>query len=79
MRCAVERLRPRYLPETLIGRAVNLQGLGRVVGERQLNVFAKETGGAYYPITFDGDIPSALKSINALLRSLNALRFAVST
>jgi Ca-activated chloride channel family protein len=43
--------------------------------QNQLNVFAKETGGAYYPITFDGDIPSALKSINALLRSQYSLGF----
>jgi Ca-activated chloride channel family protein len=43
--------------------------------QNQLNTFAKETGGAYYPITFDGDIPSALRSINALLRSQYNLGF----
>jgi Ca-activated chloride channel family protein len=43
--------------------------------ENQLTTFAKETGGMYYPITFEGEIPNALRSINALLRSQYSLGF----
>ncbi|MDQ3685587.1 MAG: VWA domain-containing protein [Acidobacteriota bacterium] len=34
-----------------------------------LNTFAKETGGKYYPVTFEGEIPGVLQSINALMRN----------
>jgi len=40
-----------------------------------LTTFAKETGGAYYPVTFEGELPSVLGSINALLRSQYSLGF----
>lgn len=40
-----------------------------------LKTFAKETGGAYFPITFEGELPSALGTINALLRSMYSLAF----
>ena len=40
-----------------------------------LGTFAKETGGAYYPVTFPGELPSVLGSINSLLRSQYSLAF----
>jgi Ca-activated chloride channel family protein len=40
-----------------------------------LNTFAKETGGAYFPVTFDGELPKVLNNINALLRSQYSLAF----
>jgi VWFA-related protein len=40
-----------------------------------LGTFAKETGGAYYPVTFPGELPSVLGTINALLRSQYSLAF----
>jgi VWFA-related protein len=40
-----------------------------------LKTFAAETGGAYYPVTFPGELPSVLGSINALLRSQYSLAF----
>lgn len=40
-----------------------------------LTTFAKESGGAFYPITFSGEIPKALGSINALLRNQYSLAF----
>lgn len=43
--------------------------------ENTLKTFAKETGGAYYPVTFEGELPSVLGSINALLRSQYSLAF----
>ena len=43
--------------------------------QNTLKTFANETGGAYYPITFEGEISSALQSINAMLRSQYSLGF----
>src|SRR4029453_991377 len=43
--------------------------------ENALQTFAKETGGVYYPVTFDGELPKVLGSINALLRSQYSLGF----
>jgi VWFA-related protein len=43
--------------------------------ENQLKTFAAETGGAYYPYIFEGEIPRILQSINAMLRSQYSLGF----
>ena len=43
--------------------------------QNALKTFANETGGAYYPITFEGELPNALQSINAMLRSQYSLAF----
>jgi len=43
--------------------------------DNTLSTFAKETGGAYFPYTFDGEIPKILGNINALLRSQYSLAF----
>jgi Ca-activated chloride channel family protein len=43
--------------------------------QNTLKTFANETGGAYYPITFEGELPNALESINAFLRSQYSLGF----
>ncbi len=43
--------------------------------QNTLQTFAKETGGAYYPVTFEGELPKVLGSINALLRSQYSLAF----
>lgn len=40
-----------------------------------LNTFAKESGGAHFPITFESEIPSALQNVNALLRNQYSLAF----
>lgn len=40
-----------------------------------LKTFAKDTGGSYYPVTFEGELPDVLKSINALLRNQYSLGF----
>ena len=41
-----------------------------------LRTFAEETGGAYFPITFEGEIPSALQSINAMMRNQYSLAYS---
>jgi Ca-activated chloride channel homolog len=43
--------------------------------KNQLRTFASETGGAYYPVTFPGELPKVLGSINAMLRSQYSLAF----
>jgi VWFA-related protein len=43
--------------------------------QNTLKTFAGETGGAYYPVTFPGELPSVLGSINGLLRSQYSLAF----
>jgi len=43
--------------------------------DNTLNTFAKETGGAFYPVTFEGELPKVLGSINALLRNQYSLAF----
>ena len=40
-----------------------------------MKTFAKESGGAFYPVTFEGELPEVLGSINALLRSQYSLGF----
>ena len=43
--------------------------------DNTLTTFAKETGGAFFPYTFEGEIPKILQNINALLRSQYSLAF----
>src|SRR5205085_2290637 len=43
--------------------------------QNALQTFAKETGGAYYPITFEGELSAALNSINALMRNQYSLGY----
>jgi len=43
--------------------------------QNTLKTFASETGGMYYPVTFEGELPSVLSSINTLLRNQYSLGF----
>ncbi|MGI8556401.1 MAG: VWA domain-containing protein [Pyrinomonadaceae bacterium] len=43
--------------------------------QNAMNTFAKESGGQHFPITFPGEIPDALKSINNLLRNQYSLSY----
>ena len=43
--------------------------------DNTLQTFAKETGGAYFPVTFEGELPKVLNNINSLLRSQYSLGF----
>ncbi|HEV2829318.1 MAG TPA: VWA domain-containing protein [Pyrinomonadaceae bacterium] len=57
----------------------NLSGMpGRMTflqAKNTLKTFANETGGAYYPVTFPGELPNVLTTINSLLRSQYSLAF----
>lgn len=43
--------------------------------QNTLDTFAKETGGAFFPVTFPGEVPTALRSIDALLRNQYSLGY----
>lgn len=40
-----------------------------------MNTFAKESGGAHFPVTFPGEIPTVLNSINGLMRSQYSIAY----
>lgn len=43
--------------------------------QNAMNTFAKESGGQHFPMTFEGEIPSILQSINNLLRNQYSLAY----
>jgi Ca-activated chloride channel family protein len=53
-------------------------GPGRLTflqAQNTMNTLAKESGGAHYPMTFEGEIPGYLNSINGMLRSQYSLAY----
>jgi VWFA-related protein len=42
-----------------------------------LTTIARESGGAYFPVTFEGEVPGVLKEINAFLRNQYSLAYDV--
>jgi VWFA-related protein len=43
--------------------------------QNALRTFATETGGMYIPVTFEGELPAALQTINALMRNQYSLGY----
>jgi len=43
--------------------------------QNAMNTIAKESGGRHFPMTFEGEVPAYLQSINALLRSQYSLAY----
>lgn len=58
-----------------LGGATDPGRLTFLQAQNTLRTFAEETGGAYYPITFESELPSALHSINVLMRSQYSLAY----
>ena len=56
-------------------RGIPIDRMTFLQADNTLKTFAKESGGAYYPVTFEGELPNVLGSINALLRSHYSLGF----
>ena len=46
--------------------------------QNQMNTFAKESGGRHFPMTFEGELPSILQSINALMRNQYSIGYEPS-
>jgi VWFA-related protein len=67
------------LYESQLGATDNIDGTpGRLTflqAQNAMNTFAKESGGQHFPITFEGEIPSALESVNNLLRNQYSLAY----
>ena len=65
--------------EHLLGATDTLTGSpGRMTFQQAANAlstFAKETGGAYFPVTFESEAPSAVASINAMMRHQYSLGY----
>ena len=65
--------------ESYLGATDGLDGTpGRLTflqAQNTMNTFAKESGGAHFPITFEGEINTALQSINALLRNQYSIAY----
>ncbi len=65
--------------EQYLGATDGLTGMpGRLTflqAQNAMNTFAKESGGMHFPMTFEGEIPGYLESINALLRSQYSLSY----
>jgi VWFA-related protein len=62
------------------GRGSNIGGIpiDRMTflqADNTMKTFAKESGGSFFPVTFPGEIPAVLGSINAMLRSQYSLGF----
>jgi Ca-activated chloride channel family protein len=62
------------------GRGSNILGvpldrMSFLQADNIMKTFAKETGGSYYPVTFEGELPKVLSSINSLLRNQYSLGF----
>ena len=63
------------------GRGTNILGvpIDRMTflqADSILKTLAKETGGSYFPVTFEGELPNALGTINAMLRNQYSLGFS---
>jgi VWFA-related protein len=53
-------------------------GPGRLTflqAQNTMNTLAKESGGVHYPMTFEGEVPSYLQNINAMLRNQYSLAY----
>ncbi|HWQ32985.1 MAG TPA: VWA domain-containing protein [Blastocatellia bacterium] len=62
------------------GRGTNFNGIPidrmtMLQAQNQLKTFAQATGGDYVPVTFPGEIPSALQRISALMRNQYSLGY----
>ena len=66
----------QYLPPTdgLLG-ATTSGRLTMLQANNTLRTFAKETGGQFFPVTFEGELPNVLQTINALLRNQYSLGY----
>jgi Ca-activated chloride channel homolog len=56
-------------------RGIPIDRMSFLQADNTMKTFAKESGGAFYPITFEGELSGALGSINAMLRSQYSLGF----
>lgn len=56
-------------------RGIPIDRMTFLQADNTMKTFAKESGGAFFPVTFEGELPNVLGSINAMLRSQYSLGF----
>src|SRR5882724_472020 len=56
-------------------RGIPIARMTFLQADNTMKTCAKESGGAFYPVTFEGELPNVLGSINAMLRSQYSLGF----
>jgi VWFA-related protein len=59
-----------------IGGSTSPGRMSFLQAQNALKTFADETGGAYFPMTFPGEIPAILNSINAMMRNQYSLAYS---
>ncbi len=67
--------------ESQLGAMDSISGMpGRLTflqAKNAMNTFAKESGGVHYEMTFEGEIPDYLQSINAFLRNQYSIAYDI--
>jgi VWFA-related protein len=66
----------RMSAEDGLGGATTPGRMTMLQARNALRTFAEETGGMYFPITFPGELNSALQTINALMRNQYSLAYS---
>src|SRR6267142_3409138 len=56
-------------------RGIPIDRMTFLQADNTMKTFAKESGGTFFPVTFEGELPAVLGSINAMLRSQYSLAF----
>lgn len=59
-----------------LGGATTPGRMSMLQARNALRTFAEESGGAYFPVTFPGELPATLQTINALMRSQYSLAYS---
>ena len=60
----------------ILGGATTPGRMTMLQARNALRTFAEETGGVYIPITFEGELPSAMHTINVLMRNQYSLAYS---
>jgi len=63
-------------PTDGLGGATTPGRLTMLQARNALRTFAEETGGAYFPIAWEGELPAAMHTINVMLRSQYSLAYS---
>ncbi len=56
-------------------RGIPIDRMTFLQADNTMKTFANESGGMFFPVTFEGELPNVLGSINAMLRSQYSLGF----
>jgi Ca-activated chloride channel family protein len=71
-----KRYGDRMDPMDGLGGATTPGRMTMLQARNALRTFAEETGGVYIPVTFEGELPSAMHTINVLMRNQYSLAYS---